>query len=84
MKTLLIIWASFFVVGLVVSVTLVNPDILPKHPGHPIGKSVDPAKGQPLVNDVGQTNASGEHALVEAATFDDAHASQQLSMNQND
>ena len=54
MKTLLIICASPFVVGLVVSLALANPDMLPKHPGYPMGKSVDPVKGQPLANDPGQ------------------------------
>jgi hypothetical protein len=84
MKTSLIICASPFVVGLVVSLALANPDMLPKHPGYPMGKSVDPVKGQPLANDPGQTNASGENALAGSATFDDAHSSQRLSINQND
>ena len=84
MKTSLILWTSSFVVGLVVSLARANPDMLPKHPGYPMGKSVDPVKGQPLANDPGQTNASGEHALVGAAAFDDAHSSQHLSINQND
>ena len=84
MKTSLIIWASPFFVGLVVSLALANPGTLPKHPGYPMGKSVDPVKGQPLANDPGQTNASGENALAESAAFDDAHSSQRLSINQND
>ncbi|RPH79150.1 MAG: hypothetical protein EHM80_08555 [Nitrospiraceae bacterium] len=86
MKTSLIIWiwASSFVVGLFVSLALANPDMLPKHPGYPMGKSVDPVKGQPLANDPGQKNASGENALVESAKFDDIHSSQNLSINQND
>jgi len=75
MKTSLIIWASPFVVGIVVSLALANPDMLPKHPGYPMGKSLDPVKGQPLANDPGQTNASGENALVGSAAFDDAHSS---------
>lgn len=84
MKTSLIIWGSPFVVGLVVSLALANPDMLPKHPGYPMGKSLDPVKGQPLANDPGQTNASGGNALVGSAAFDDAHSSQHLSINQND
>jgi hypothetical protein len=85
MKTsLIIIWASPFVVGLVVSLALANPGMLPKHPGYPTGKSVDPVKGQPLANDPGQTNASGERALVGSAVFDDLRSSQHLSINQND
>ncbi|HSL06314.1 MAG TPA: hypothetical protein VK901_22595 [Nitrospiraceae bacterium] len=58
--------------------------MLPKHPGYPMGKSVDPVKGQPHANDPGQTNASGENALVESAICDDVHSSQHLSINQND
>lgn len=84
MKTSLIICASFFIVGLGVSPALANPDMLPKHPGYPMGKSVDPVKGQLLANDPGQRNASGENALAGAASADDAHASQHLSINQND
>lgn len=83
MKTSLIICASPFIVGLVVSLALANPDMLPKHPGYPMGKAVDPVKGQPLTNDPGQTNASGEHALAGSAAFDDVHSSQHLSLNQN-
>ena len=84
MKISLIIWASSLIVALVVSVALANPDMLPKHPGYPMEKSVDPVKGQPLANDPGQINASGGSALVGSATFDDAHSSQHLSINQND
>ena len=84
MKTSLIICASPFIVGLVVSLALANPDMLPNHPGYPMGKSVDPVNGQPLANDPGQRNASGEHALVGSARADDAHSSQHLSINEND
>ncbi|MEO5864823.1 MAG: hypothetical protein ABIQ79_07300 [Nitrospiraceae bacterium] len=84
MKSLLVICASPFVVGLLVSLALANPDMLPKHPGYPMGKSVDPVKGQPLANDPGQKNASGENALVESAIFDDVRSTQHLSINQND
>jgi len=84
MKTLLIICAGPFVIGFFVSLALANPDMLPKHPGYPMGKSVDPVKEQPLANDPGQMNASGENALAGSATFDDVHSSQHLSINQND
>jgi len=84
MKTSLLIWASPFVGGLVVSLALANPDMLPKHPGYPTVKSVDPVKGQLLANDPGPTNASGENAVVGSAVFDDARSSQHLSINQND
>jgi hypothetical protein len=64
MKTSLIIWASSFVVGLFVSLAFANPDMLPKHPGYPMGKSVDPVKGQPLANDPGRrTSQARTHWL---------------------
>lgn len=65
------------------SLALANPDMPPKHPGYPMGKAVDPVKGQPLANDPGQTNASDENALVESSAFDNAHSAQHLSINQN-
>jgi hypothetical protein len=61
-----------------------NPDMLPKHPGYPMGKAVDPVKGQPLANDPGQGNATGEGSLSKAAASDDAHVKQALSINEND
>lgn len=64
--------------GLCASVALANPAMLPKHPGYPMGKSVSPVTGQPLANDPGQTNASGEKAALEAAAFDDSHVVQNL------
>ncbi|MGQ0809819.1 MAG: hypothetical protein ACT4OO_01155 [Nitrospiraceae bacterium] len=74
------------IVGATCVVTLVfaNPNMLPKHPGYPMGKAVDPVTGMPLANDPGQSNAVGEKALREAAASDDAHVKQQLSINQND
>jgi hypothetical protein len=84
MKSLLVICASPLVVGSLVSLAFANPDMLPKHPGYPMGKSMDAVKGQPLTNDPGQKNASGENALVESAIFDDVHSTQHLSINQND
>lgn len=71
-----VLWAS--------AVAVANPDMLPKHPGYPMGKAVDPVKGQSLANDPGQTNATGEGSLAEAAAFDDPHVKQSLSINQND
>ena len=84
MKTALIVWASPFIVGLVASLAPANPDMIPKHPGYPMGKTVDPVKEQPLAKDPDLTNALGENALVRSAAFDDAHSSQHLSFNQND
>jgi len=71
-------------VFLAITLAVANPDMLPKHPGYPMGKAVDPVKGQSLANDPGQTNATGEGSLNKAAAFDDAHVQQNLSINQND
>jgi hypothetical protein len=84
MKTSLILFT--ICAGLISAgaLALANPSTLPKHPGYPMGKAVDPVKGQTLANDPGQSNATGESALVEAAAFDDAHVKQSLSINRND
>jgi len=66
------------------SFAFANPATLPKHPGYPMGKAVDPVKGQSLANDPGQGNAIGDKALAEAATSADAHVKQKLSFNRND
>ena len=84
MKTSLLPFLGVLVLGLCVSLALANPGMLPKHPGYPMGKAVDPVNGQPLANDPGQTNAIGEKALAGAATFDDAHARQNLPINDHD
>ena len=68
---------------LTVSLVFANPELLPKHPGYPMGKSVDPVKGQSLANDPGQGNATGVGSLEKAAAFDDGHAKQTLSINQD-
>jgi len=67
-----------------ISLVLANPTMLPKHPGYPMGKAVDPVSGQSLANDPGQTNATGENSLAQAAAFDDVHVRQSLSINQDD
>ena len=64
MKTSLVLLTIFIVVLLSISLDLANPALLPKHPGYPIGKAVDPVCGQSLVNDPGQTNATGENSLA--------------------
>jgi hypothetical protein len=84
MKTSLVLLTVFIVALLSISLAVANPDMLPKHPGYPMGKAVDPLKGQPLANDPGQTNAPGENSLAQAAVFDDVHSMQSLSINQND
>lgn len=60
------------------SLALANPAMLPKHPGYPIGKPVDPVNHQSLANDTGETNAFGDKALAEAAAFDDNRSAQRL------
>lgn len=66
------------------SFALANPATLPEHPGYPMGKAVDPVKGQSLANDTGKHNAVGDKALNEAAGADAAHVRQNLSINRND
>jgi len=61
-----------------------NPATLPKHPGYPMDKAVDPVTGKSLANDPGQSNALGSKALMEAAAFDDTHVMQSLSSNPNE
>ena len=84
MKTSLVLLTVFIVVLLSISLVLANPTLLPKHPGYPMGKAVDPVSGQSLANDPGQINATGENSLVQASTFDDIHVQQNLPINQND
>lgn len=84
MKTSLLLLTVFTVVLLSVSLVLANPTLLPNHPGYPMGKAVDPVKGQLLANDSGQINATGENSLAQAAAYDDVHVKQSLSINEND
>ena len=85
MKTSLTICAVILGMGVfcLMSEAVANPSMLPKHEGYPMGKAIDPVKGQPLANDPGQRNATGERSLREAAAFDDEHVKQELH-NQND
>lgn len=77
------LFASLFILSglLVVAMAFGNPSMLPEHPGYPMGKAIDPVKGQPLANDPGRSNATGDSALNKAAAFDDSHVSQKLSIN---
>jgi len=84
MKTSFMFFVAFALVLLTMSVLFANPDMLPKHPGYPMGKAVDPVKGQLLANDPGQSNATGENSLMKAAGFEDSHVKQSLSINEND
>jgi hypothetical protein len=58
--------------------------MLPQHPGYPMGKAIDPVKGQSLANDSGRAGGGGESALAESAAFDNSHVSQKLSINDHD
>lgn len=84
MKTSLVLFTICTGMFLAGTMVLANPDMLPKHPGYPMGKAVDPVKGQSLANDPGQTNATGEASLAKSAAFDDTHVQQSLSINRND
>lgn len=79
MKLYVAIGAAALTVGLLITLVFANPTMLPKHPGYPGGNAVSPVNGQPLTNDPGQTNASGEKALQEAAGAEDAHVAQNLN-----
>ena len=83
MKTLRMLAAASAILLLAVSPAFANPDLLPKHPGYPMGKAMDPVNGQSVANDPGQTNATGERSLANAAAFDDRHSGQSLSINQD-
>ncbi len=84
MKPPAIVLVAIALVPLTVSLALANPAMLPKHPGYPIDKAVDPVKGQSLANDPGQVNARNKEALNDAAIFDDNRSKQELLFNQND
>ena len=84
MKTSLIFFTILAVVVLTSAPVWANPATLPKHPGYPMDKAVDPVTGKSLANDPGQSNALGSKALMEAAAFDDTHVMQSLSSNPNE
>lgn len=84
MKTSTMVSLAVAAGPLAVSLALANPAMLPKHPGYPMDKAVDPVTGQSLANDPGQANAKNKEALSNAAIFDDARSKQNLLFNQND
>lgn len=81
MKTMLVAIALCAGAMMLAPIASANPTMLPKHPGYPMGKAIDPVKGQPLANDPGQTNAVGDKALVDSATADIDHVKQHLPAN---
>lgn len=84
MKTSLILLTILALLVLTSAPAAANPATLPKHPGYPMGKAVDPITGQSLANDPGQGNATGNKALMEAAAFDDFHVMQSLPFTSNE
>lgn len=84
MKTSCLIFLAFVCLMWGVPNAGANPAMLPQHHGYPMGKAVDPVNGQPLANDPGQTNATGDKWLFEAASIDDPHVMQNLSINDHD
>ncbi len=84
MKTSTIVWLTTAVMPLTITLAFANPAMLPKHPGYPMGKAVDPVTGQSLANDPGQINAQIQEALRDAAIVDDHRSKQNLLFNQND
>jgi hypothetical protein len=84
MKTSIILFTILAVLILTSAPAAANPATLPKHPGYPMGKAIDPVKGQSLANDPGQGNATGDNALMESAAFDDTHVMQSLSSSPNE
>ncbi len=84
MRTTILASGTFLGVIGFLALAFANPSMLPKHPGYPMGKAVDPVTGMSLANDPGEKNATGDKALREAALADSAHVTQQLSINEND
>ena len=84
MKTFVLVLAMTVTVGVLATIAFGNPAMLPKHPGYPADKAVSPVTGQSLTNDPGQTNAGGSEAMLQAASFEDARAVQDLEQNRND
>jgi hypothetical protein len=84
MKTSTMVSLITAAVPLMVSLAFANPAMLPKHPGYPMDKAIDPVTGQSLANDPGQANAKNREALNNAAIFDDNRSKQNLLFNQND
>ena len=84
MKTSVILLSILALLIVTSAPAAANPATLPKHPGYPMGKAIDPVSGQSLANDPGQGNATGNKALMESAAFDDTHVMQGLAFTTNE
>jgi hypothetical protein len=68
---------TIIVIGSIVfgsTLALGNPEMLPKHPGYPMGDAKSPVTGQSVANDPGQSPPSLEESLQQAGAFHDSHA----------
>ena len=83
MKTLMLIIAAVFAVGVSASLALANPAMLPKHEGYPMKNDGSPVTGQPTANDPGQGSAGGTKALEKAADATDDFTLQKLTNPDN-
>lgn len=79
MKTSIVAITLTVGMAFLVSLALANPAMLPKHPGYPADNAVSPVTGQPLANDPGETNMTGEKAALQGAGAEDVHVMQNLS-----
>ncbi len=73
------IWklCTFIVIGSVVfgsTLALGNPEMLPNHPGYPMGDAKSPVTGQSVANDPGQSPLTQEESIQQASGFHDSHA----------
>jgi hypothetical protein len=82
MKTLIGTVAAVFGLAFLLSSAFANPALLPKHEGYPMKNDGSPVNGQPTANDPGQSNQTGEKALLDAADVD-KHVVQTLSDENN-
>jgi hypothetical protein len=68
---------TFIVIGSVVfgsTLALGNPEMLPNHPGYPMGDAKSPVTGQSVANDPGQSPLSQEESIQQASGFHDFDA----------
>ncbi len=78
MKTLISAVVAVVIIGVAASVAMANPAMLPKHEGYPAKAATSPVTGQPLANDAGQTNGTGDQAILKSISSTDNHVEQKL------